>query len=146
MYYITYNQLLEVYGQVLNVSGGGTEGILDKGKIEGILEQVMNNDYYPKIEDKIAYYFFAFNKYHCFIDGNKRIALAVCIHFMNINGYLYALKRFTHEMENIAIHVAAGSIDKELLKDIIYSIIYENDFSEELKIRYFEAIMNTKAP
>ena len=146
MYYIDYNQLLDVYQQVVNVSGGGTRGLLDQGRIEGILEQVTNDDYYPNMEDKVAYYFFAFNKYHCFQDGNKRIALAVCIHFLNTNGYLYALRRFTHEMENIAIHVAAGNITRDLLVELIYSIIYENDFSEELKLKYFEAIQNAEAP
>lgn len=36
-------------------------------------------------------------------------------------------------MENIAVDVADNRIEKDLLFDIIYSIIYE-DYSEELKL------------
>ena len=110
MLYLDFHQLCGIYEKVVEVSGGGAKGILDKGKVEGILEQVKNDDYYPDIEDKLAYLFFALNKYHCFEDGNKRIALAAAIHFLNINGYLFILNRFIHEMENITIHVAAGTI------------------------------------
>ena len=44
------------------------------------------------------------------------------------------------EMENISIHVAAGLIDRDLLTEIIQSIIYEDDFSEKLKLKIIEAI------
>ena len=43
-------------------------------------------------------------------------------------------------MENIAVHVADNRIDKDLLFEIIYSIINEDDFNEELKIKIIEAI------
>ena len=45
------------------------------------------------------------------------------------------------EMENISIHVASGKVDNFLLKDIIQSIIYEDDFSEELKLQLIDAII-----
>ena len=128
----------EVY---VEVSGGGASGVLDEGRIMGILEQVKNDDYYPEIEDKVAYLFFSLNKYHCFQDGNKRIALAASIQFLNLNGYLFILNRFIREMENISIHVASGKVDNFLLKDIIQSIIYEDDFSEELKLQLIDAII-----
>ena len=44
------------------------------------------------------------------------------------------------EMENISIHVAAGRIERNLLTEIIQSIIYEDDFSEALKLKIIEAI------
>lgn len=140
MIYIDFNRLCDIYENVVNISGGGSKGILDKGRIEGILEQVKNDDYYPEIENKISYLFFSLNKYHCFQDGNKRIALAACIQFLNLNGYLFILNRFIREMENISVHVAAGKINKDLLEEIILSIIYEDDYSEELKLKIFEAI------
>ncbi|WWU64662.1 type II toxin-antitoxin system death-on-curing family toxin [Clostridium baratii] len=139
MVYLTYGMICDIYEKVVEVSGGGAKGILDDGKIKGILEQVKNDSYYPDIEDKLSYLFFSLNKYHCFQDGNKRIALAVCIHFLNINGYLFIIGRFTREMENISIHVASGAICKELLDEIIKSLIYEDDFSEELKLKIIGA-------
>lgn len=143
MIYINFERICNIYENVVQVSGGGAAGILDRGRVQGILEQVQNDDYYPEIEDKLTYLFFALNKYHCFQDGNKRIALAACIDFLNLNGYLFILNRFVREMENISIHVAAGSIDEELLKELIQSIIYEDDYSEELKLKLINAIIKT---
>lgn len=141
MRYLDYDILYDIYLKTIDVSGGGLKGIVDKGRVEGILEGVKNDMYYPDIEDKVTYLFFSLNKYHCFQDGNKRIALSACVQFLNFNGYLYMLSRFIREMENISIHVASGKIDKNLLRDIIESLIYEDDYSEELKLKIIEKIM-----
>lgn len=139
--YTSLDRLYSIYEKVVEVSGGGAKGVLDIGKTEGILEQVKNDDYYPEMEDKLTYLFFSLNKYHCFEDGNKRIALACCMDFLLINGYLFMMNRFIREMENISIHVAAGKIDKDLLYRIVQSLIYEDDYSEELKLDIVQAIM-----
>jgi len=53
-----------------------------------------------------------------------------------LNGYLYCIKRYMFEMENISYHLAAGSIEKELLQEIIHSFLEnEEDFSEEMKFK-----------
>ena len=40
------------------------------------------------------------------------------------------------EMENISYHLAAGSIEKVLLQEIIHSFLEnEEDFSEEMKFK-----------
>jgi death-on-curing protein len=141
MEYIDYSRICHIYSNVVHVSGGGANGVLDDNKLKGILEQVKNDEYYPTMEDKLAYLFFSLNKYHCFMDGNKRIALAACVDFLNLNGYLFILNRFLREMENYSIHVASGAIGRELLRDIIESIIYEDDFNEDLKLRIIEALI-----
>lgn len=43
-------------------------------------------------------------------------------------------------MENIAVYVADNKIIKELLHEIITSILTEEDFNEELKIKMIEAL------
>ena len=43
-------------------------------------------------------------------------------------------------MENIAVLVADNVIDKEFLHEIITSIIYEEDYSEELKLKIIAAL------
>ena len=43
-------------------------------------------------------------------------------------------------MENIAVHVADNTIDKDLLQEIITSILYENDYDEELQLKIVNAI------
>ena len=43
-------------------------------------------------------------------------------------------------MENIAVWVANNQVDKELLLQIVSSILYEDEFSESLKLVLIKAI------
>lgn len=43
-------------------------------------------------------------------------------------------------MENISVTVADNIIDKDLLEEIIESIIYDEDYSEELKLKIINAL------
>ena len=38
-------------------------------------------------------------------------------------------------MENIAVWVADNIIDRDFLKEIIESLLFEDDYSEELKLK-----------
>jgi death-on-curing protein len=38
-------------------------------------------------------------------------------------------------METISYHLAAGRIDKDFLREIIDSLVYEEDFSEVIKLK-----------
>ena len=58
---------------------------------------------------------------------------------MNLNSYDITAK-FVREMENILVWIAEGKIDKDLLRSLIESLIYEDDYEEELKLRLFSAI------
>jgi death on curing protein len=135
--YITLEQAVEIHAKTIQVSGGGVFDPLNLDKLDSVLEHIQNDDYYPSIEEKLTHLFFSVNKFHCFADGNKRIALALCVHFLNINGYCCCLNHIIRELENISRHVAAGLIDKELLGEIIYAVInqeYDNNESLKLKI------------
>jgi death-on-curing protein len=68
---------LETHLLTINVSGGGANGLLDKGKLESILQHIQNDDYYQTFEEKLTHLVFASNKFHCFQDGNKRIAISL---------------------------------------------------------------------
>jgi death on curing protein len=43
-------------------------------------------------------------------------------------------------MENITVHVADNRVNKELLFEIIVSLIYEDEYSEELKLKIIHVI------
>jgi death on curing protein len=139
--YLTLEQALEIHEKTIDVSGGGTAGLIDAGPLESVLQHIQNDVYYPDFIDKITHLFFSANKFHCFQDGNKRIAISLSAQFLLMNGYLYCTSRFFAEMENVSYHVAAGRIDKDLLRDIIEAVIMETiDSDEELKLRLLEAI------
>ena len=83
--------------------------------------------------------FYAINKGHTFSDGNKRSSIALSIYFMEVNGYDFVVSKFIVEMENIAVDVADNRIDKDLLAEIITSILYEDDYRDELKLKLIDA-------
>ncbi len=140
--YLTLDQAIEVHRKTVEVSGGGALGHLELGKLESVLEHIQNDDYYPTFEEKLTHLFFSACKFHCFQDGNKRIAITLCAKMLLLNGYLYCSSSFIREMENISYHVAAGKIGKELLMEIISAIIDGEMDSEPLKLKILEAISN----
>ena len=138
--YLTLNQAIALHQKTIEKSGGGASGRLDTGKLDSVLANIRNDDYYPTFEDKLTHLFFCACKFHCFEDGNKRIAIVLSAQMLLLNGYLYCTSRFIREMENISYHVAANHIDKELLHEIITSFINNNEDDETLKLKIFNAI------
>ena len=121
--YISKEDALRTHQQTVFHSGGGSYEILDEGRIDSVLCHIQNDDYYPTFLDKLHHLFFAFCKFHCFADGNKRIAITLCARFLLQNGYLAEATVFLKEMENIVYHVASGAIDEELLRDILEAMM-----------------------
>lgn len=138
--YLTIEQTIETHRKTVEVSGGGTCGALELGKLEGVLEHIQNDDYYPSFAEKLTHLFFCACKFHSFQDGNKRIAITLCAQMLLLNGYLYCAGSFLREMENISYHVAAGNISKDLLGEIMEAFLAEEMDSEELKLKILEAI------
>ena len=139
IYFKSIDEIIAIHKKTVVVSGGGSEGIIDLGSIECAIEQIQDDLYYPEFEHKLTHLLWVANKSHGFIDGNKRIAITAASMFLLMNGYLSVAKDFMYRMETISYHVAAGNIDKELLLEIITSILYEEDYSEELKFKLIDA-------
>jgi len=116
------------------------KGHLDVERLGSCLEHIQNDDYYPTFEKKLTHIFFCANKFHCFEDGNKRIAISIGAQFLLLNGYVFAVQRFLREMENISYHVAAGLIDKDFLEEIISAVITDDIDDESLKLKIFTVI------
>ncbi len=139
--YITLEQAKAVHAKTIRYSGGGTYEHFDLGRLESVLQHIQNDDYYPNFVDKITHLFFCVCEFHCFADGNKRLAITLCAQFLLLNGYMSIAKSFFAVMENISYHVAAGKIDKELLHHIMESVMdgtYETN--EEIKLKIYKAI------
>jgi death-on-curing protein len=134
-YIKTIDEVIEIHRKTVDISGGGSLGVLSTHSLEAALEHIQNDDYYPLFVDKLTHLFFVANKSHCFQDGNKRIAISLGMKFLLDNGYLYVIQKFACNMEMVSYQLAAGRISKELLYEIICSILYEDDYSEELKLK-----------
>lgn len=121
-------------------NSGGLAGIREIGYLESALDHVQNDLYYPEFETKLAHLIFAINKFHAFNDGNKRSSIALGAYFLELNGFDYCVTKFVREMENIAVWLAEGKIGKELLGEIVVSIIMDDDYPEDLKLKILHAV------
>ncbi len=142
IYFRNIDEIIAIHQKTIKASGGGADGIITLDSLQCAIEQIQNDLYYPEFEDKLTHLFWTANKSHSFQDGNKRIAITVCSMFLFMNGYMKVVQDFMFKMETISYHVAAGNINKELLHEILTSILYEEDYNEELKLKIVEAISN----
>lgn len=139
--YITPEQAKITHEKTIQYSGGGTLEELDLGKLESVLYNIQNDDWYPTFVDKLTHLFFCTCQFHSFADGNKRLAITLSTLFLLLNGYLSIAETFLAKTENISLNVAASKIDKELLHKIMEAIMngsYDED--EALKLEIYNAI------
>ncbi len=137
--YFDMEHAIKVHDNIIEKSGG-LQGIKDEGLLHSPLEHIQNDLYYPTFCEKLCHLIFSFNKNHAFSDGNKRSSLVLGAYFLELNGYDYCVKYFLTEMENIIVWLAESKIEKELLLEILASIIEEDEFSEELQLKIIEAV------
>ncbi|MFI3164097.1 MAG: Fic family protein [Bacillota bacterium] len=139
--YLSLDEAKETYFKTIKHSGGGAAGYLNIEQLDSVLCHIQNDEYYPTFIDKITHLFFSACKFHCFQDGNKRIAITLSAEFLLRNGYMAIAPTFFSRMENISYHVASGKIDCDLTKKIMQAI-FNNTFDEDesLKLEIYNAI------
>src|SRR6476620_5557655 len=137
--YFDVAHAIEVHDEIIEKSGG-LLGIINEGLLDSTLNHVQNDMYYPLLEDKVTHLCHSINKNHCFKDGNKRASIALSAYFLEVNGFGFRVGVYIERMENIAVYVAENRIDKNLLYEIIQSIIYEYDYSEDLKMKIYNIL------
>lgn len=139
--YITLEKACEIHRKTVDYSGGGLVQSRELGTLDGVLKNIQIDSYYPTIVDKLTHLFFCVCEFHCFADGNKRLAITLCTQFLLLNGYLNIARDFIPKMENISYYVAAGKISKNLLHQIMESVMDGSfDENESLQLSILDAI------
>lgn len=77
--YLTLEQAEQIHRKTITYSGGGTYEPLDVGKLDSVLQHIQNDLYYPTFVDKLTHLFFCTCEFHCFADGNKRLAITLSL-------------------------------------------------------------------
>ena len=120
MKYITLGEVIELYFQIMNKTGG-LPGIRDLGALESALAQPRmtfeNKDLYPTIEEKASALGYSLIMNHPFVDGNKRVGHAAMEAYLVINGK--EIKASVDEQENIILGLAANRFDRNAFTEWI---------------------------
>lgn len=113
MRYLTLNQVLALYRQLMTQSGGAA-GISVLNALESALAQPRatydSEDLYPTLIDKAAALCYLLVQNHPFIDGNKRIGHAVMEVFLLFNGY--EIQASVDEQEEVILLIASGQMTR----------------------------------
>lgn len=86
--WLDIRDICAIHDEILAESGG-TSGILNEGALDSTLNKPQNLFHYGddvSLYDLAAAYGYGLAKNHCFVDGNKRIALIAVYTFLSING------------------------------------------------------------
>jgi death on curing protein len=87
-FWLDSHDICAIQGEILAESGGSS-GILNEGALESTLNKPKNLYHYGEdvtLYELAASYGYGLIKNHCFVDGNKRIALIATYTFLSING------------------------------------------------------------
>jgi len=126
MIYFNLEHAIYIHKLTIDYSDGGIYEHFDLGRLDSVLQNIQNNDYYPELHDKLTHLFWSVCKFHCFADGNKRLAITLCVALLICNGLDDLADKFFKQMEDISWNVASGDINREELQKIITKFLDVN--------------------
>ncbi|MEM9481384.1 MAG: type II toxin-antitoxin system death-on-curing family toxin [Verrucomicrobiota bacterium] len=113
--HLSLDAVLAIHTEVLKAHGGG-EGIRSQELLESAVAAPQASfGGSPVITDGIevaAAYLFYLCRNHPFVDGNKRVALASCLVFLQENGLMEVGRLDIDAWENFTLDVAASKLDR----------------------------------
>lgn len=126
---LTYEEAVELITQMKSKFGGcglfGHEKDASfKSALGAIYQTFGEKDLYPSVEEKAANLLYLVVKNHAFSDGNKRIAAALFVWFLDRNKILYRTDRSKRIADNALVAITlmiAESQPKE--KDVITALV-----------------------
>lgn len=92
---------------------GGTQGLRDEGALESALAAAENREHYEQADLAAcaATYAYHLSQAHAFVDGNKRVALAVAEVFLKVNDA--ELRATNEEVTDLFMKIAAGELSRD---------------------------------
>lgn len=110
MRYVTIAEILEMYQQIMQQTGG-LIGILDFGALGQPYMTFGGNELYPSLAENAAALGFSLIQNHPFADGNKRTGHAAMAMSLAINGYKVNAR--IDEQFEIILSVASGKLGRD---------------------------------
>lgn len=111
--FLTLDEVLAIHADQIERYGGSL-GIRDHGLLESALAMpeatYADEELHPTLFEKAAAYLFHLVKNHPFVDGNKRVSLAVALAFLAMNEI--SIGATDDELVTLVLDVAEGRRSK----------------------------------
>lgn len=91
--YLTVAEAVEMHRQLIQ-EFGGSQGLRDRGLLEAAIFRPQTG-YYDDLIHEAAALMESLANNHPFLDGNKRVSLAVTDTFLRVNGYFLEIEALT---------------------------------------------------
>lgn len=138
--YLSLDNAIDTHNMIMEKTGG-LLGEKEIGDISAPLEFIQIDDYYPTFEGKLTHLVYSVAKNHAFLDGNKRTSIGLGLFFLLLNGYPETvISKFVTEMEDLIVITVDNLLNKQELEEYIAVIISDNEYSDEMQIRLFNAM------
>jgi len=127
-YLLTYYEAMEVINSMKNEFSsdlfGNEKDESFKSSLGAIYQTAFGEEVYPSIEEKGANLLYFIVKNHSFSDGNKRIAAAIFIYFMNRNNMIYKEDGSKKISDNTLVAITLMIAEsKSSEKDVIVKVL-----------------------
>lgn len=135
-YKLTYQESMEIIykmkGEFATDLFGREKDDSFKGSLGAIYQTAFGEDVYPSIEEKAANLLYFIVKNHSFLDGNKRIAVAIFLYFMNANKLLYCEDGSKRIADNTLVAITlmiaeSNPNEKDLIVKVLVNLINANN-------------------
>jgi prophage maintenance system killer protein len=99
-----------------------------RGTLGAIYQTFGKKELYPSIEEKTAHLLYFIIKNHSFVDGNKRIAAALFLWFLEMNNYLYGKNGRKRIADNALVALClliaeSNPKEKEVITKVVVNLI-----------------------
>lgn len=94
-----------------------------RGSIGNIYQSFGGQELYPSLEEKAAHLLYFVSKNHSFLDGNKRIAAAMFLYFLDKNGVLFVDGKKLIENHTLVALTIMIAESKPIEKDMMITVI-----------------------
>mgnify|MGYP002676702615 FL=1 len=94
-----------------------------RGSIGNIYQSFGGQELYPSLEEKAAHLLYFVTKNHSFLDGNKRIAAAMFLYFLDKNGVLFVDGKKLIENHTLVALTIMVAESKPIEKDMMITVI-----------------------
>lgn len=134
-----FPSLVEYQDVIVSMRSDFESGVFGKekdGSFESAISQITkgfgSEDFYPSLEEKAATLLYLIVKNHGFVDGNKRIAAACFLLFLQSNEMLYNAEGMTiisnDALAGLTLFIASSKPEEmETVKKLVISVLNRNN-------------------
>jgi death-on-curing protein len=122
--HLSPDQVLEIHAAAIRLYGG-SPGLRDSALLQSATAAPQaafggQSTFSDTVEIAAAYLYYLCNN-HPFVDGNKRVALGVCLVFLELNGYQPAPD--SEDWVNLTLAVAAGLLSRPEITATLHKLL-----------------------